>query len=88
MAQKKGKSKGKVISEEEDDEMEQEKKEKQDKITAALAAEHRCGIREHKTGWCWVRNDGQHIQLQRKDLSTWALWIVRYFRLPATSLLI
>lgn len=44
--------KRKVISEEEDDEMEQEKKAKQDKITAALAAKHRCGIHKHKTGWC------------------------------------
>ena len=52
-----------------------EKAEK-DKLTAVLTAEHHCEVKEHKTGCCWVQDDGEHIPLQRKDLSTWALWIV------------
>ena len=52
-----------------------EKAEK-DKLTAILTAEHHCEVKEHGTGCCWVQNDGEHIPLKRKDLSTWALWIV------------
>ena len=66
---KKGKSKAKVIGEEEDGE--EEEQAKKDKISAELAMEHACAVSGHKV--CWVCNDGQHICLQPKDLSTWAL---------------
>ena len=55
---------------------EEEEKEKGDKIAAKLAGEHACAVNGHEV--CWVRNNGQHIPLERKDLSSWALWIVSY----------
>lgn len=71
---KKGKSKAKVAEEDEDEKTEESIK--KDKLMAVLAAEHHCEVKEHRMGCCWVQNDGQHIPLECKDLSSWALWIV------------
>ena len=81
-----GKSKTKATKEDDDDEKKGQKA-VSDKFAATLAAEHACGVKEHKTGWCWIRNDGQHIPLERNDLSTWALWIVSHHNISAVSLL-
>ena len=63
---------------EEEDSNQKEEKVKQDKSMAELAVTHTCEVKEHKMGWCWVCNNGEHIPLEWKDLSTWALWIVSH----------
>ena len=77
-----------MVEEDEDEEGVVEEKAKKDKLTVILAAEHTCEIKDHGMGWCWVQNDGEHIPLERKDLSSWALWIVSHGCLSIAPLLI
>lgn len=70
---KKGKSKAKATS---DDGEDKNEKESASKFSAELSAELACGVSGHNI--CWVHDDGRHIQLEPKDLSRWALWIVGY----------
>lgn len=62
---------------EESEEEDEKQRTKTDKISNELALKHACAVSEHK--WCWVRDDGQHIGLEKQDLSSWAIWIVSRF---------